>query len=244
MKKFLITIILFTIIILSFGYSYLKVTAFGSEENYFNRELREKFASSKFLRKVIGLHYDGDAKEDYLGKTYDEIEIAFFTMGNLQISQEALEIFGDKVEEVTGKKVNIVFKKRSIFKDFSNLENLSNDLSKIRYSSDKAVLYVFIENNLEGEASRIGTTLMEDGIVFFQGGLLNKTIDGGEKNLSQYMAYTFLHEFGHQIGLDHNENDGCLMNSVTEYGYVEKEDIVNDFCDIEKDEIAKIKKLY
>jgi predicted Zn-dependent protease len=65
----------------------------------------------------------------------------------------------------------------------------------------------------------------------------NDTMD----NFDSQIVSLLLHEFGHQLGLDHNSTQGCLMNAQTEFsdrGKLLEE--IDDFCDHEKNQIKNM----
>jgi hypothetical protein len=62
--------------------------------------------------------------------------------------------------------------------------------------------------------------------------------------LPNYMESTALHEFGHQLGLLHNDHSDCLMQAYIDQppsGYINPTSIITDFCDYEKQIIARAK---
>ena len=248
MKKVVLIFFLLIIITISSGYSFLKISANGGEDSYFNANLREDFAKIPLARKALGLHYDGDAKGDYLGNNYEEVEIAVSLMENNYINDKIFIGLSEKIENITGKKTNYRHIKIDDFEENSTLEGLREKLRKMRYSSNKAVVYLFVVNGLENEKEQIGSTLMEDGLVYFQNTtMLNANKEDSEsfdEDFIKYSISTLLHEFGHQIGLDHNEEKGCLMNPKTEFTNMRNRKVIDDFCDSEKEKILKIKSLY
>src|SRR4051812_35000059 len=108
MKKTVATICLLVIIAISFSFIILRILANGSENNFFNLEYREKFAQKEFWRQVLGLHFDGDEKSDYLGSHYSKIVIEVDEMVGLSVPTQSLELLKQKMSTATGKEVSYV----------------------------------------------------------------------------------------------------------------------------------------
>lgn len=249
MKKFFATFLLLIVIFLCGSFVYLKFAANGSENNYFNANLREKFARYPVLRKIIGLHYDGDGKYDYLGPKYGEIAIKVVSMKGVYVSNEILRELSLKIERITNKKTSYQYLADDFpFSQVSTLESIQSQFKKQNYSisKDKADLFLIIAGRNTDE-NRIGSTLKENSIVLFENSLLDATRNDALKDnvdlLEGYATSTLLHEFGHQIGLNHNEYTGCLMNEKAEFSNLPQyADIISDFCEYEKEEVGKMYK--
>jgi predicted Zn-dependent protease len=247
MKKAFIGLLLLAIIFVSFAFVVLKLLANGSEDNFFNQKYRAKFAAQPTLRKMLNLHYDGDGRADLLGDRYSKIVIEVDEMLDLDLPSDALDIFEEKVAAVTGKEVIVVRSDKVPYKDSVTLEEV-NELTNVYrnyiYTKDAARFYVLYLSQFAGELSTdIGATNQEFGILLFDTTLQGLTA-GNPDTLVKYIASTLLHEFGHQIGLDHNEETNCLMNASVEEGDVLREgsgDVLIDFCSYEKELIQTLK---
>ncbi len=247
MIRFLFSIILLAVIVSSFAFVTLKLLANGPEGNFFNEKYRAIFAEQPTVRKILGLHFDGDAKADYLGNRYNKIVIEVDEMVDLDIPSEALDIVETKIEDLTGKDVIIVRSGKIAFTESVNPDNIKSltDINRnYIYTKDTAKLYVMYLSRLEGvNDSNIGSTNEEYGIIVYDSVIQDLT-SGNPAVLSQYIASTILHEFGHQLGLPHNNEKNCLMNDKVEEGDVLREnsgDVIVDFCKYEKDLINQLK---
>jgi len=247
MKK-LITVLLIVFILAIIIFLILRVSASGSEDNFFNKNYREKFAKYPLTRQLLALHYDGDAKTDYLGNDFKKILIEVDSMDGLEVSTQVLDLLKEKIESVTKKPVEYIesdsiipYKEKVTDQDLKELETLyRNFYSK----NDEAVLYLLIVSLDEAKNTSMGSTLQEDGLVLYKNELKDFTKDS-PSTLSNYEESTLLHEFGHQIGLPHNDKPGCLMNESAEMARVAQErpqDVVVDFCDYEKEQIQNFLK--
>lgn len=247
MKRFITIIILLIIIILSFGFVWLKSSAQGAENNFFNRNLRAYFAAVPWLREVLALHFDGDRKADYLGRRYKKIMIEVDLMNTKSMRLSALDILVQRIQSITGKPTSYLISDRSIPYE----RNLSKE--QIRklvqyYRNHKSMretvtIYLFYASRDKDVPTRLGTTYEEYGLVLF-GDALADFIKNNPETLGSYEASTALHEFGHQIGLAHNQEPSCLMNEQVEEARLVREkpeEVIIDFCEYEFSQIRNSK---
>lgn len=243
MKKFITGIILLIIIVLSFGFVWLKSSALGAENNYFNRKLRSNFAAIPAFRKFLGLHYDGDGKADYLSGRYEKILIEVDVMNNLGMQLEALDTLTAKIQDLTSKSTSYIVSDRNVpYSRELSKEEIDKVVQKYRNhksKDDTATIYLLYGSRDQDNPNLLGITHQEYGIVLF-GDAISDFTRNNPKTSASYEASTVLHEFGHQIGLPHNGRPDCLMNEQVEEAriYLEKpEDVVIDFCEYEKEQI-------
>lgn len=242
MKKFLVVFILLLIILATSSYIFLKISAQSTESNFFNDNLRGKFACHPLTRKILGLHFDGDARSDYLGSRYDNITLKIVSMEGLEIDNETAELFADKIQKATEKTTKYSFHSTILFSPTTNSKNLEG-IIKNSYDlpSQGAVIYIAIASREDNDGKLLGSTLRENGIVLFKNTAMDSMRSDSAENLKGYLAALMLHEFGHQIGLDHNNIPGCLMNEETEFSDSGRLlDNKSDFCDFEREQIKQI----
>src|SRR3989344_9068101 len=103
MTRSLVTCLLLLVILFTFGFVVLKSQANGPDDNYFNRELRSRFAVYPILRSILNLRFDGDARADYLGADYKKIVIEVDLMEDIGVHYEALDLLRSRIENITGK---------------------------------------------------------------------------------------------------------------------------------------------
>ncbi len=247
MRKAVTIIFLLLVIVAAFSFVAIKLLASGADTNTFNTKYRPKLAMYPLLRNMFRFHYDGDARTDYLGGRYKKIMIEVDEMEGLEISDSALVLLSNKISENTGKEVVFVRSDKIPYSKTVSLRDIDELTNKYRnyvYAKDTAKVYLLYLSQLSGElSSDIGATHEEYGITLFDSPLRELT----SRNyglFDRYVASTALHEFGHQIGLPHNENPGCLMNTGVDEGDVVREgaeDVIVDFCDYEKQLIATLR---
>jgi hypothetical protein len=241
MKKVLIVIFLLLIIIVTFSFVFLKIEARGNDGNYFNTHLRGNLSRYELARNILGLHYDGDAKADYLGKQTKNITVEVLVMKGLVARHGIIDNLAMKIEKTTGKKTDIAYSFKELpFSNISEKEELAKQLADLRIyrnSSGRSLLYILVVNQ-DHDQSQIGSTLQENAIILYENNLEQYNLAGNSDALDRYAGGVLLHEFGHQIGLQHNNMSGCLMNPVVELSDRPKtSEIISGFCEYEKKQI-------
>lgn len=240
MTRSLVTCLLLLVILFTFGFVVLKSQANGPDDNYFNRELRSRFAVYPILRSILNLRFDGDARADYLGADYKKIVIEVDLMEDIGVHYEALDLLRSRIENITGKETMYIISDKNIpyqqAVDDLTIKNLTEKYRSRRSGGNTAAVYALYASREASKPDLLGSTYEEYGIVLFYDALA----DFAENNISvlqSYEASTLLHEFGHQIGLPHNSEEGCLMNESADQAvlvYEEARDVVTDFCEFEK----------
>lgn len=246
MFKAIKILLLLAVIVLLAAFIYAKAGSIGPDTNYFNTHYRAKLDRYPLLRNILDLHYDGDARGDFLGPQYAKIVIEADAIEGVNVDTNFLDRLAKKIQNITGKPTSYFVSDTNI-----TLYNLTNtDIASIarRYrntvsGSGSASLYVLLADRKKDEPKLLGSTYEESGIVLYINSLQDFTKDS-PSTLGNYVFSTALHEFGHQIGLDHNDNFACLMNSKAEVSDQARFDpygVVTDFCDSEKLEIQQLK---
>ncbi|MBU0598109.1 matrixin family metalloprotease [Patescibacteria group bacterium] len=222
MKKF-ITVLLLILIIVVFSYVVLRYFANSeNQDNWFNDSWRSKFSRYPFLRTIIGLHWDGDALSDYLmPEKMDSLVIEFDRYENCDIDIDLQEQLVQEISRVIDKPGGITFKEDDyyILNQPSYSREEIRELAKIhqdyRSKAGVAVLYIMCMNKSADYPTNIGLTVHENGIVIFQEAIRELTKNNRATH-DIYIVSTILHEFGHQLGLDHVEDRDCLMTERVE----------------------------
>ncbi len=247
MKKFITILILLLVIITATGFSIIKLGSLGADDNYFNRTWRNRVAAYPAARKIFSLHHDGDAKADYLGKRFNKIVIEVDSMEGLTLSHNVLDTLVDRIEKLTGKETSYYISDQAIepapYTDASRISSVVTAYKNRVTAEGAATLYVLNLNQGEAGSTIIGETYKEYGLLLYDEPLQDFTRDA-KQTLEAYQLSTLLHEFGHQLGLDHNDEVNCLMNPEAEMSLRPKRsftDVVTEFCDREREQINSIK---
>lgn len=250
MKKLLI-LLLSIIIIVSFGFVGIRYSANADEQdNWFNDEYRESFSHYKYLRDVLGLHWDGDAKADYLlNRKYTKLRIEVDRYDECSISANAISSFVSVIEPIIDKPGEIKITMNDTIPlgfesyDSEQIRALTGRYKGFSTRGDEAVLYILCLNKYSETPSNIGLTVFEDGIVLFWE-TISELVQDNREMTDSYVISTLLHEFGHQLGVDHVENEQCIMAASVENpklvdGVVFRAS--TEYCEEELEEIQKVK---
>jgi len=168
------------------------------------------------------LHWDGDAKTDYLlSDRFTSLKIEIDHYDQCQWSQDIIDRFRLEIEQVIDKPGGVTVVQSNIIplaKESYNrneIRALANRYQNFSAKGDEAVLYVLCLNEYDEQPSNIGLTVYEDGVVIFWN-TIRKLVADNPATLSAYITSTILHEFGHQLGLDHIDYYHCIMSESVE----------------------------
>ncbi|MFH1207584.1 MAG: hypothetical protein V1668_03175 [Patescibacteria group bacterium] len=220
-KTFIVLLILFIIIV--FGSLAIRYFANTAEpDNWFNRDYRARFSRYPALRFVYGLHWDGDAKADYLlPESYKNIKIVLNRYDECGIAASDLEPVRQEVGNIAKKSGQVTVEDGAIMTltqdsyDRPGIRSIAKKFHSVRTAGETAVLNIYCLNVYGEQPTNVGLTVNEDGIVIFYKTLRQDAgSDAGVFNA--YVTSTILHEFGHQIGLDHGQDPTCLMAETAE----------------------------
>jgi len=223
MKKISI-FILIVIIVASFLYVVIRYFANSDNtDNWFNNNYREGFAQNLFLRKILNLRWDGDGKSDYLlDEKYTSLYIEVDQYDDCNISEESMNGVQGEISRIINKPGGVSYKISddtiALANDGYNSEGIRNLAQRYQNnatSDTQAVLYIMCLNRYEEQLSNIGQTVHEDGVVVFWD-TIQKLASSSTEMIQTYISSTILHEFGHQLGLDHSNDTNCLMSESVE----------------------------
>lgn len=226
----------------------LKVKLNGDQNSKFNQTTRFSLGKNGVVRQILGLHLDGDARAEYL-LNKDPLVIEYFRASSQDLDEKVVKEFADKIGEILGRQTKVVFSaglSDGIIKvsDLASY-NLKAEADGAKSGSTFAVF--FMDDYSPRPDEEISSTYKESGMLISMDAHKN-FIKGYSQNLKQYYISSMLHEFGHQIGLEHNEDANCIMNihagidgqPLEYYGKTEPQ----DYCSAEKQQIEQLKLQY
>jgi len=246
-KKIFSTLVLLLIIASIAGFLILLSQSRSDSPNFFNNNLRFRIGEYAYGRTIFSLRNVGDARGEYLGKSSKRILIKVISSLDIEPNTKILSEFAKRVQEITGKPTtySIATKRESFVEDMTP-DQISTVFKKdfIVYNpSGTSPIYLFFGPRKAEEPTVLGMTVKEEGIVLFDSAVADFT-GSNPDTTGNYELSTLLHEFGHQLGLVHDDIAGCLMNEEAEASRVAQVDpdkIIVDFCPSEMKQLDQIK---
>ncbi len=240
--------ILLLLIIAALGvFIYLKIQTLRSDTTVFNRTTRYELGKRGWVRTLLGLHKDGDAKLEYLqGQT--PLVFEFVQTKAEPMPEDALANVKAKLEEYLERKI-IIYNVDTIDRGIVNEKTISNIVSQNRRHRilGQPNIFIIFAEDFDGSEVEVARTVEEYGMVISAAKLRDLT-DHYPPAYSQYVESTILHEVGHQLGLSHNERAECIMNVAVEspVGALAFDQAVTPtrFCPQELDELKATRRFF
>jgi predicted Zn-dependent protease len=162
---------------------------------------------------LINLNQPGDFKYLYFGNNVNVITInAYYNKSN-EPDSEIQNWLTEIVKATTNK--SIYFKLNILSNSYlqesysdTALQQISTEINKTNKSGP--YLNVVYLNSYEQSPGSVGVVVNKDTIFIFKQ-TLNKLSDNSEV-LAALEKSTIMHEWGHLLGLDHNNGTDCIMN--------------------------------
>ncbi len=223
---------------------FIQAALLGDPKSNFNQTTRFTLAKYSIFRTIFRLHNAGDARGQYFLRS-GPIAISWLKPYSQNVDRPMLETFAAEITKQTGRKVNISFGGNLKEGNYEIADLKSEKLEALIQKPEGSSLVVFfVQDYTPREADELSTTYGESGILI--------SLDSHQKHMQSYggtiesyLLSSLLHEFGHQLGLEHNENSNCIMNARagTGYSYLSSfgKSAPETFCPFEEKQIREIK---
>ena len=248
LKTFLKVVCSVVAVLAAITFLYFKVELMGNLNSNFNQFTRFKLGRYAVLRTVLGLHNVGDARAEYLNNP-GVIVIEWFEPNTAIIDQSVLQQFADLVHKYTGRvvRVSLPAEVGDGVLSQTNLAQLKFQTLADTSSSGSELKVVFAKDYSPRATGELSTTYLDSGIVISLSAH-EEFLKNSQQLMNNYLLSSLLHEFGHQIGLVHNNDSGCIMSvhagldglPVENYGLTDPQ----DFCEAEQSQVNQLKALY
>lgn len=220
----------------------LKKQANTDGENFFNTYFRHYFIKSDLLSRVFHLDFDGDYRAVLFSGT-GEVVVEVDNFSGFQLTSQDFELAGENFSKVIARPVSFIFSDKLTEAPLNQTpEKLKKTFRNLNLQSSANTLYLLVLKSAE-QSDLLGSTLGRDGLILYADSIFEFS-NKNQRLFNAYLNGTLLHELGHQLGLDHNQDTGCLMNEYAEENHLAKtraDSVLIDFCESEKAWLEKEK---
>lgn len=234
---------LLILIVILGSFVYLTSAVRGNENSHFNQTTRYKLGQYGWVRALFSLHKNGDAKMQYLfGSGPIVLEIVQAT--GVELHPESIDSLARSSSQLINRTVqifNVDIIKSGQLTD-ADIWTVVKEKRR-HYLPGQPNFFVIVADDYVG-GKEIGKTFQEFGAVISYNRLKEVTSNYSAL-LEQYLGSIILHEFGHQLGLNHNDGSNCIMNAKIEnpdvMGIFDSIYTPKEFCEFEINQIKEIK---
>ena len=237
------TFYLFLLAVLLFTFVYIKSESQGDLNSQFNQTTRFQLGRYSLLRTVFGLHQPGDARGWFL-KGAGPIDIEVVQAKGAGIDEAGLNNFAARVTKYTGRPAMIFHSDTVQGGTLSpaDLATINND-DRHQAASGDTNLFVIYAQDFQNSGADAARPYQEAAVVVSDVNL-RRLAQNSPQAVTQYTEALLLHEFGRQLGLPENTQDGCIMNrqiQAPQWLNLESGDLLQDFCPFELGQLQAIK---
>jgi hypothetical protein len=242
MKSFLALLFL-----LLFGtFIFLKVQINEDPNSKFNQTTRFNLGKNGVERSILGLHNAGDARIEYL-QNKGPLAIEWFKSTSQDLDTKPINDFAALVGQYTDRQTEVIYggalSDGTVPVPVLGSFNLKADTQ----STASTFAVFFTQDYSPRQINELSTTYKESGMIISISANQN-FLQNYSQDINQYYLSDMLYQFGHQIGLEDNNDPDCIMNShagidgqpFEVYGKTGP----LDYCQAEKDQINKLKLQY
>ncbi|OGV91940.1 hypothetical protein A3A66_04835 [Microgenomates group bacterium RIFCSPLOWO2_01_FULL_46_13] len=218
----------------------------AANENIVNELLRPTLIQWPLARTVFFLNRPGDSRYEYVETTSDTVTVEVDYYRLTPPAPEIEQWLKDLIQETVGKKVEVILEEdkklptREAFTD-QELIRLSRLMRDYR-AKDSTYLHVVYVPRSRSVPTNSGVVLTSREIFIFK-----EQINELSENVTVRKILeesTIKHEFGHLLGLEHVEDEDCVMAESVEVlsGWRPERLIPTKFCEESLRKINELRK--
>jgi hypothetical protein len=242
-------IFLFLFSVVVFVYVFLlQQLRIADQVNAFNQKYRETFLKSEIAKKLLFLDRPGDDRFEYLsGEKKTVLVEVDYQRGKVPERSEIEGWVGLMILKILRKNVDIRFADQDEIvniEEFSDseLREAAKQARDFKASDEKSYLHIVYVSKSSQVPSNTGLALTANEIFIFKDTI--NSLAEREAIRDAVEQSTIKHEFGHLLGLEHVERDGCVMSERVEvYGNrrFQFDNIPLEFCEESLEDLERIK---
>lgn len=207
--------------------------------------IKKDFIKYPLLVKLINLNEPGDNRYAYV-KARDPITVRVFYQSDYQPNDQVTFWLNKLVNDTTGRDVDV-----SIYPDPLGTNDLEFSDANLNYIHNKLpptegkgpVLNVVYLAAYTDAPTYVGLTLHRDTIFVFKKTIL--LLSNDKAQLSDIEQSTIMHEWGHLLGMEHNDLPECIMSANFDVynpasGFVNR--FQTQYCGDELDQLDLLRK--
>lgn len=192
------------------------VLAKFNNKNIFGELAKEKVIKYPLVVSLFNLNEPGDGRFFYLGSENVPINVEVHFSGGRNPDKNVESWLREIIKETTGRDVKLTVSKNA---DIENMNSYTNsDLRNLRKNLEtlinSPILHIVYISTYRDVPTSVGAVVNRDTIYVFKDTLLELTNDPSIRQALE--KSTLMHEWGHLLGLNHNDLVDCIMANKVE----------------------------
>lgn len=191
----------------------------GGPDNPINQAIRDHVLKSSFTRTIMALNEPGDFRYQYLRTQNGVVTIEVDIAPGITPGKDLETWLKGMIKDTTGKTVSITqshdgnIPAKSEF-SYTELITYAKKSRDPLISSQPSYLHILYLPRSSNDPTNAGMVLSAADIFIFKD-VINELSDR-ENIRARIEQSTIMHEWGHLLGLEHNDQTNCLMSETVE----------------------------